>query len=504
MDGFREGYKYFEKSSGIINGVFSGSSYIDHIEDEIEKLSENINAMRGFQTDADKLKGDVAEFWHSGTFNIDAALKDSKNRTFVDRSHDFASADISSNFGKKFGLKYYANGTASAKQQAKSLLERYKEYQQAGGKETLEKFLSDRNFDPGDVCSLSDPIYEEQFRLIPADQLKEAQEYLAKKIAKEQAIRPDQAKRYQDTLDKLCVQIEDAEGNSSVPLTKDDAEELAALAKEGGFEPEKWGLTTEKLVSYQYIAQQAFKAGTTAAVISLVLKVVPELYRIMVHLAEHGELEAEQFKKLGIVALSGSAEGFLRGGIAAAITTACKAGKLGSTMKTVDPSLIGAITVITMNTIQNAFLVATGRMERKELTEALLKDVFISSCPFSAGVLAQGVLAELPVFGFMLGSFIGSLLGGFLYSAGYKTAISFCVDTGFTMFGLVEQDYVLPEQILQQIGADVFEYERFCFGKFTINTFTPQKLISNHVNISRIELNFLRRGVIGIRRIGYV
>lgn len=503
MDGFREGYEYFEKSAGIVNGAFSGSAYIARVEKEIESLSKDINAMKGFQTAVDKLKGDVAEFWHSGTFNIDAVLKDSKNRTFVDRSHDFASADISSNFGGKFGLKYYSDGSASAKQQAKSLFERYKEYQQSGGKDTLEKFMTDRNFDPTDVSALNNPIYAEQFRLIPADQLKEAQAYLAKKIAKEQTIRPEQVKRYQDTLDKLCVQIEDAEGNRSIPLTKDDAEALAALAKEGGFDPAQWGLTTKKLVSYQYIAQQAFKAGTTAAIISLVLKVAPELYRTISCLAENGDVDAEQFKKLGIAALSGSAEGFVRGSIAAAITTACKAGKLGAAMKSIDPSLIGAGTVIAMNAVQNAFAVATGKMERKELTEALLKDLFISSCSFSAGTLTQGLLIELPVVGFMMGSFIGSMLGGILYSSGYQTAISFCVDTGFTMFGLVEQDYVLPENILHQIGAHIFEYEQFAFSKFDYNEFVPQKFTFAHANVNRIEISFLRRGVIGIRKIGY-
>ena len=233
MDGFREGYEYFEKSAGIVNGSFSGSAYIARVEKEIESLNKDINAMKGFQTAVDKLKGDAAEFWHSGTFNIDAALKGSKNRTFVDRSHDFASADISSNFGSKFGLKYYSDGPASAKQQAKSLFERYKEYQQAGGKDTLEQFMANRNFDPTDVSAFNNPIYAEQFRLIPADQLKEAQTYLAKKI--------------------------------------------------------------------------------------------------------------------GITALSSSAEGFVRGSIAAAITTACKAGKLGIAMKSIDPSLIGVGTSLKLS-----------------------------------------------------------------------------------------------------------------------------------------------------------
>lgn len=93
----------------------------------------------GIKNNSDALKGDVAEFWHSDTFNIDAIIKDSKSRTNVDRSHDFASADVTSNFSKDFGLKYYRIGAESAKQQAKSVFERFKEYQSQGGKDSLEE-----------------------------------------------------------------------------------------------------------------------------------------------------------------------------------------------------------------------------------------------------------------------------------------------------------------------------------------------------------------------------
>ena len=119
------------------------------------------------------LKGDAAEFWHAGTFNIDAALKDSQHRAFVDRSHDFASTDISTNFGDRYGLKYYIDARASAKAQSVSIFQRYKEYQGKGGSDSLEKFLSDRGYSEADTI-LSDPIYAGQIRIIPRDQLEDA------------------------------------------------------------------------------------------------------------------------------------------------------------------------------------------------------------------------------------------------------------------------------------------------------------------------------------------
>ena len=72
--------------------------YISNINSAIDTLNNDINVFKGFETGVGQLKGDVAEFWHSDTFNINAALNDSKFRTIVDRSHDFASADITSNW----------------------------------------------------------------------------------------------------------------------------------------------------------------------------------------------------------------------------------------------------------------------------------------------------------------------------------------------------------------------------------------------------------------------
>lgn len=504
MEGFREGYEYFQQNVGASKGAFGGSAYVERIVKEINELTENMNAMSGYKTAVDKLKGDAAEFWHSGTFNIDAAVKDSANRTKVDRSHEFASSDITSNFGKNYGLKYYTDGAKSAKQQAKTLLERYKEYQSQGGKDTLAKYMADRGYDPNDSSVLHDPIYSEQYRLVPADQLKAAKQYLREKIAKEKATRPEQVKRYEDTLKKICSKITDGDGNESVPLTKEESEELARLAKEGGFDPADWGLTTEKLVTYHYVLEQAVKAGTTAAVISVVLKVAPEIYRMIAYLVQHGEIDPIQFRRIGFAALSGGAEGFVRGGVAAALTISCKAGLLGDAMKAVEPSVIGAVTVLVMSVTKNAFSVAAGRMERKKLTDEFVQTTFISACSLAVGGIVQGMLLELPSIGFMLGSFIGSMFGGLAYSAGYQTVLSFCVDTGFTMFGLVDQDYVLPRSVLEQIGIELFEYEKFSYPKFDYAKASIERVSISRPNIQKVGITFLRRGVIGIREIGYV
>ena len=497
MSAFEEGYAFFEKQAGVRYAGYEGGVYVDQVDVEIAKLIHDLNAFEGFKTKPDALKGDIAEFWHANTFNINATARDTANRAFVDRSHDFASADISSNFEKLFGLKYYKTGADSAKQQAKSVFERFNEYKSAGGKDTLNVFLEKRGFTDDSV--LHDPIYSGQVRVIPADQLKEACAWLRQKIATESTIRPEQMDRYQDTLRMLSDRLRDDQGTESIPLTEADAKALAVLAEEGNVSVEKLkllGVSADEVIHFEYLAKQAFKSGLTAATISVVLNVAPEIYKAIDHLIKSGELDAKQFQRIGFAALQGGGEGFVRGNVSAAITIACKSGMLGDALKGISPSIVGMATVLAMDTMKNA-------LTRSDLAQEMVKELMISSAALAGGTFAQSFIG-IPVVGFMIGSFIGSAIGAFAYNCGYSAVMSFCIDTGFTMFGLVKQDYTLPEDVLEYIGIDVFQYEKFFPKQFQKEGFAPLNFNRRKFEADTLEIHILRRGVIGVSEIGYV
>ncbi len=505
MEGFIEGYEFFEKYSGTATATYSGDSYVSAVADSINVLQNDLNAFEGFKTDTSALKGDIAEFWHSDTFNINAIAKGSESRTFVNRSHGFASADISSNFDREFGLKYYKNGVESAKQQAKSIFERFKEYQASGGRDSLDDFLTKRGIDNLDDV-LNDPIYNGQIRIIPKDQLEEATEWLRRKILEESVKRPDQVKRYQETLRFLNDKIKDEKGTESISLTRKEAEMLARLGKEGNVTEKTLadlGISTSDLIKYEYVIKQAFNAGITAATISMVLKTAPEIYKALSYLLETGSLDEGQFRSIGFAALEGSSEGFLRGSVSAAITSACKAGLWGETLTSISPSIVGAVTVITMDAMKNSYKVATGSMKTNELANELVKEMFVSACALAGGGITQCFIG-VPVLGFLVGNFVGSVVGSFAYNAGYNTLLSFCVDTGFTMFGLVEQNYEVPANVMKAIGLDVFQYEEFSYEKLQPEKFKYDEFKIEEFRLPSLSIGFLRRGVIGVQRIGYV
>ena len=82
--------------------------------------------------------------------------------------------------------------------------------------------------------------------------------------------------------------------------------------------------------------------------------------------------------------------------------------------------------------------------------------------------------------------------------------MSFCVETGFTMFGLVDQNYELPDDVLKEIGVEVFEYDRFEIERFDASTFEFARMDVDRFEPVRLKMTFLRRGVIGINSVGYV
>ena len=496
------GFHAFIQNSTAQTGSVHADDYIKGINKAIDVLNEDINAFEGFHTDAGLLKGDVSEFVHSDGFNINAILNGSKFKTVVDRSHDFASADVTSNWGEKFGLKYLRNAQASANAQSTSYFQRFCEYKAISGRTDLsfEDFLLERGINPEDVLKY-DSIYNGQIRVIPKDQLQEAIEYLKIKIAKETGNRPEQVARLQETLDKLTSRITAPDGTTSIELTREEAEEIARLAKEGKFDAKDFNISTEELVKFEHIIKQGVKSGLSAAVISFVLKTAPEIYKCLEQLIQNGEIDEEQFKKVGFAALSGTSEGFIRGFVSASLTTACESGVLGAAMKSVNPNVMAALTVIMMNTAKDSFFVVKGTMSRYEMTANLSKNIFVTSCALGLGSLTQVLLPMIPG-AYLLGNFVGSFVGSFAYVATDNAIMSFCIESGWTFFGLVKQDYQLPDEIIRKLGFDLYEVEEFIADEYQSDEYQ-----FDEYQIDEYDGNFisvLRRGVIGVHQIGYV
>lgn len=90
-----------------------------------------------------------------------------------------------------------------------------------------------------------------------------------------------------------------------------------------------------------------------------------------------------------------------------------------------------------------------------------------------------------------------------MFEGSKNAVLSYCVDTGFTLFGIVDQNYKLPNDIIESMGIETFDYEKMEFETFEpelfeCESFEPEQDISDN-----LDIHILRRGVIGVNLIGY-
>ena len=472
---FKDGADFYAKEIGAFVGGehtrLANADYLKNVQQEIDNLSEAINKYA--DNGNPQLKGLVAEAWHTYTFNIDAAAKQSVNRAVQVESNTLGSVDVSTSWGEDYSLKYYKSGSDSAIAQGHSLEYAYQKYihnlREGASIPTREEYLAMSGIDPKTDMALC--MYEGQARLIPSDQIQDAIEALNKKIVKElnnldNPERSKVAERLIQVKEKLTSHIESPDGASSANLTEAESRELAQLAKEGKFDPERFDITLAKKADFAYLTKNAMNAGLNAAWISALLKIVPELIGSLKKLLKEGYLDSEDLKNIGKAGVNGAKDGFLRGFFCAAISTAAETGLLGQWMNIFFFSVIAASGV--------------------------------------AGGLALQAAIPVPIISYAIGSIVGSMLGGLVFSAKEQIMLSLCVKHGYTVFGLVDQDYTMPDSARKKLGFPVFGFDEYKFSEYKFHEYKAIQYKWQEYKWKKLDCVLLKRGVIACRKIAYI
>lgn len=486
-------------------GAAQGSKYVGKVQEEVNKLTTDLNSFQNNGKSAKILGGDLAEFWHADTLNLEAALKQQDLGAITPRVNSLGSADIQLKSGEKIQLKYYADAKKSTNAQRTTYLGHYKQ-QHGGSIKGFDNWL--KQVAPN--ASPNETIYSgEMIRLIPTDQLQEAKVYLSKKIIN---YPPDSAQfqAAQETLKQLTDRIE-KENVSSKPLTKSTSNQIAAAGKQGKFDPKKYGLDTKSLFQkYQKnVVEHSLKTGVSAASMAVILELLPDLIKTMQQLASAQGIDFHELSDHAGIVVDGATDAFLQASLTDYLTSnavALLGPKLAKeTVKNITPMSMASIVVLTYGTCKNYIQYSRGKLSAVETKEKTNELLFQTVFSFSGGLLGS-------IFGpvvMTLGSILGSTIGGFIYQGLNSLALSFAVKSGSTIFGLVEQDYSLTPRMMKAMGLQALEMESLSFTKLessslefeniSFESFTP---VSNDPNY--IRTGMLRRGVIGINKIGYL
>lgn len=476
----QQGWDFAAKLVGADLAGHLGEEYVDAVEAAISHLEDSINnhAYRG--QDIAHFQGYVQEAWHAGTFNVDAVASGSDDVARTLDSHGKWSVDITLDSGKEYSAKSFSTGAQSGIAQAAF------------------------NSDTGKAG------YDSQGRLVPEDHLEAAKIEVHRRARQNILTRPEVAEAYSETESRLTDRISNDEGVESKSATRKQLEEMAKAGKEQKFNAEDASVSADSAIKTEYIIKQALKAGYTSAAITVALQLAPEIYKAIDYLIKRGELDVTQLKKMGEKAFTAGAAGFIRGTVSCSLLIMCEKGVFGKALKGINPTILGSVVAIVMQTVKNSILVAAGKMTSRQMGSAFVDSIIVSGGYIIGaklggklgGIIGQALGWELPVVGYLLGSLIGTAFA-IVYNIGKKKLISFCVDTGFTCFGLVEQNYELPEDVLKEMGVTTIPIDRTEISKNEINTVNPLHDIE-HTEYETIDITILRRGVIGINKIGYV
>lgn len=513
---FEEGYDYaIENLSAYIGGEQTrqvNQPYLDAIKEQIDKLTEAIN---GYQGNANpQLKGYVAEAWHTYTFNIDAAAKQSGQRAAQVQSNGLGSVDISVG-DDQYSLKYYQTGGKSALAQAHSLEYAYQRYIHKLGEgseiPTREDYLKMNGIDPNTNMQLG--MYEGQARLIPSDQIQDAIKTLNERIQKElnnlnNPNRAETAQRLIEVRDKLTTHISGPNGEQSLELTEKESRILASQAKEGKFDPARYDITLAKKADMMLVCSNAMKAGLNAAWISALLKMVPQLVTVIRKLIQEGYFDFDDLVDAGKSGLSGAKSGFINGFLCAAITSASQLGYMGNAMQSAVNSAsfapcLGVAVVLLYQAMSDGIKCAKGELSGAQYAYNIERSLYVGVGGLAGGLALQSLI-PIPVVSYAVGSMIGSLLGGFVFVAKESVMMSLCVKNGYTVFGIVDQDYTMPDEVRKKLGFPVYGYEEYQFKEYEYKRYQPQTFEMKKYDWKRMDCVILKRGVIGFRKVGYV
>lgn len=327
------------------------------------------------------------------------------------------------------------------------------------------------------------------------EKLEALRKYLKSQEKKEEENK-DSSKRILDTIE------ESDESESGLARKK-----IQAVSKEGQSNTvQDFGLLGETITS-DLVRQHAKEAGISAASLSAILTLAPEIIKGIEYLIENGDIDLDEIDKTGEKVASASGEGFLAGYISSYLYITCAKGRFGETLMNIDAISLGAVVVLSLETIKSSVLVAIGKMTPKEMGDAFIDSAATSSL-FVVGSHIGGALGEalgitLPGIGYLLGSLIGTSFC-IAYNLTKKGFISLCIDTGFAAFGLVDQNYELSISALKEMGIEFSQYEEAEMEEANINEAELDIAEVNEANIETVKLTVLKRGLIGVRKIGYV
>ena len=438
MNSFR---RDFGQSAEYFVGARAGqrvNDYSDKVQSAIEDCVREMHKIVDNEKDLNRwAKGDVAESWHAGTYNVDVARRGLYPTPSATTPRDRSPTDVRVRVpdGKEVNIqiKNYADPEVN-----------------------LER--------------INDPKYDGHQRVVPEGHV----------------IDDEHTDRIQ------------AFGAESRPMREPSSRELAEqLRQNGDVDRERFGLTAAAVVQWQDVLREATTAATRAATLGAVLQACPYLLTLARRTWDTGEISAKDLAPLARALPPSLIRSGLAGGLSAAIIGAVRKGALDITRQ-VDPTVVAAAVVLAIGAFKNSVSATRGEITWPMAATCISEDAIVLASAMGGAAVGQALIPILG-FGALVGNILGAALARLAIDRFNEVVLGIAAETGWTVFGLVDQDYTVPGELLEASGWKVLEIRRL----------TPAPLAIRRVHLRTVQLNevnmtILRRGVISFGRVAYL
>ena len=536
-DEFNNGFNWYLKENDLVFSSDSAAKLCSDVRKDIQETLNILNTdIKGSRKRIGILQGDMAEYYFARIFNVKARASGSPYRAEVLRSTELGSVDVLiyktdaagnaiPGSATPYSLKYYKSGKGAAAQQARTFGGEYRAVLTQKMKNdstitpenyTFEDFLKERNLDNKGI-SEETLLYGEQSRLIPKGKMTSAKNKLRKLIKKETD--PERRKNLQTVLDLLTDAMNSPDGKvGDIKLTRSKSDEITRAARKGKLDLEKLGLDIDDILTNRFIWEKSVHIGFVSGCVTLAIDLAPQLIDIIRQLFSKGIVDLESLDLTG--GLNDAGSSFIVGTLTSALTFHVSRETL---LSSITPEMISFMVMMCYTSIVTTIKGYRDNLSGSEIASQLVQNTYVLTWTYVGASLIGPQIASgigniigqtvgmignsvLPVVSTMLGTLIGAVIGGLSYKWLNDLSISLCIEKGYTFFGLVKQDYTIPEPLHKFLISD-----RINLRKETISD--SIKLEPIHLEaISEQPIGFgerilklmLERQVVGVNKIAYI
>lgn len=185
-------------------------------------------------------------------------------------------------------------------------------------------------------------------------------------------------------------------------------------------------------------------------------------------------------------------------GLSAAIVGSARAGVLGNTLQQVDPTFVAAGVTLAISAFETSIKAAQGDISWPTAAQHISEDALVLAAAMGGATLGQALI-PIPMLGAIVGNIVGAVVARMTIEQANGIVLGIAAETGWTVFGLVDQNYTVPRDILEASGWNVLDIRKFRPQPLDLKRLQPRTL-----EVKSVDMTLLRRGVVSFGRVGYL